>query len=206
MDQPARRRPNRMTESDPGVHNRRIMPRIANKARLAAIAAIPLLLYWGLLPLFIPLPKLSVDLPGETPFNQDVPITVNLDGWLPNFEILTVRYYVDHARSDVDGPNGPFYPQTIYQTSHPIRWHFTDINRFAWPRHREMTVVLPLSQLAAEGVIQPGTVRGKVDVTLAYPDLYTRSIRTWGERDNRTRMLSEPFEMRFLSAPASSTP
>lgn len=182
------------------------LPRITNKARLAIVAAIPFLAYWGIAPLFWPLPDLSVTVPPETPIDAEVPIDIQLDALHPNFEIINVRFYVDHYNSDVHGPNGPFYPQNLHRIAEPVNWGFWEVNRFTWPRTRKRTVSLPLRELAAEGVVKPGTVRGKIDVTVAYPDVHSRMAQILGGFPTRSRMLSQPFEMEITPASSSAAP
>jgi hypothetical protein len=174
------------------------MPRIVNKSRLAALLLCVFLFYWGLVPVWLPPPALSVDMPAETPVDRNLPIRIHLNAWHSNFEVVQVRFYSDYGKSDVDGPKGPFYPQVLYQLNEEVRWPFTKINRFAFPRHRGLDVVLPLAKLHADRVVKPGTVHGKIDVTLAYPDLHTRTFKPMGERTNRSRMLSQPIKIEFL--------
>jgi len=178
------------------------MVRIAHKGRLAIVLVIPVLLYWGFVPLFWPLPELAVRMPTETSIDEAVPIDITLESWHPNFEVIQVRFYVDHYHSDVHGPEGTFYPQVLHQNESPVEWGYWDVSRVTWPRERKMKVELPLLELAREGVVKPGTVRGKIDVTLVYPDMHSRMVRLLGEYPKRSRMISQPFELRILPAPS----
>lgn len=176
------------------------LPRLRNKPRLLAALLFVFLLYWSLVPLFLPLPRLTVTMPSRAPLDADVPISIRLAAWHPNFHVTQVRFYTDYARTDVDGPKGPFYPQILFQSAERPVWTFTRINRFAWPRHHEMQVTLPLARLARDGVVKPGPVVGMINVTLDTPDLHTRTFRAGGERYHRIRTVSQPFELQFLPA------
>lgn len=176
------------------------LPRFRNKSRIAVALSFLFLLYWGLVPPFLPLPKLTVEMPAEARMDEDVPIAIRLDAWHPNFHVMQVRFYTDYGRTDVDGPKGPFYPQVLFQSEERAVWTRGRINRFAWPRHREMEVVLPLAQLTRDGVVRPGTVVGKIDVTLNVPDLHRRTFHWGGERYHSIRTVSEPFEIQFVAA------
>ena len=65
-------------------------------------------------------------------------------------------------------------------------------------------MTLPLEKLFQEGVVKPGTVRGKTDVTLAYPDLNSEMAQLLGGFPTRSRMIARPFEIDLL--PAESPP
>lgn len=175
-----------------------IMVRIAHKARLAAVLVTPFLLYWGFLPLFWPVPDLSIQMPSEISIDETVPIDIRLSSWHPNFEVGQVRFYVDYHNSDVHGPNGPLYPQMLRQIESEVQWTFWGVNRFSWPRERNLHLELALPELARKGVIMPGTVRGKIDVTVVYPDMHSEMVQLLGEFPERSRMISQPFELRLL--------
>jgi hypothetical protein len=175
------------------------MPRIRNKARLAGVLLTVFLLYWGLLPWFWPEPKLSVEMPAQATLDADVPIRITLRAWHPNFKFMSVRFYVDHTRTDAEGPDGLFYPQMLYQSGEPTgRWPVRSVNRFSWPRQRTLEVSLPLKELAAQGLAGPGTIHGKIDVTINYPDVIQRYASAFGGYSARTRTLSEPFQLEVL--------
>lgn len=173
------------------------MPRIANKAQLTGFVLTVFLVYWGFLPLFWPPPTLRVAMPAESALHADVPIVVTIDSWHPNFDIVSVRFYVDHTRTDAEGPEGLFYPQLLMEGAPRERWRPRDVNRFTWPRHRRLELVLPLGELAAQGLAGPGTIRGKIDVTLAIPNVRDRLGRHFGGFMTSTRMISEPFELKI---------
>lgn len=177
------------------------LPRITHKARLFGILLTIFLIYWGLLPLLWPQPEFTATIPSEAPVDQDLVIPIRIRSWHPNIEVVSVRYYVDYYNSDVHGPAGTFYPQTILMTSAPLSWPPWKVNRFSWPRSQSIEAVLPLPQLVEEGVVQAGTVRGKLDVTLAWPNVHVRGTPFLGGFPNQTRMFSQPFEMRLTPSP-----
>ncbi len=128
--------------------------------------------YFGLLPLFWPRPKATAEFPQEHPYDADLGIKIEVYAWHKNVKIREVRFYVDYQQTTAHGPEGPFYARTLFHSGKPPhRWSFFAVNRFTWARSRELDLTLPLAQLAQEGVVKNGVVRGKLDVSVATPDM-----------------------------------
>ena len=128
--------------------------------------------YFGLLPLFWPRPKATAEFPQEHPYDADLGIKIEVYAWHKNVKIREVRFYVDYQQTTAHGPEGPFHARSLFHSREPRhRWPYFRLNRFTWPRSRELDLTLPLAQLAQKGVVKAGVVRGKLDVSIATPDM-----------------------------------
>ncbi len=128
--------------------------------------------YFGLLPLFWPRPKATAELPHQHSYNEDMRVRITVFAWHNNVEIRQVRFYVDYQQTTAHGPEGPFYAMNLFHSGQPRRrWPFFGVNRFTWPRSRRADLTLPLAELAQRGVVRTGVVRGKLDISIAAPDL-----------------------------------
>ena len=128
--------------------------------------------YLSILPLFWPSPKATAEFPHEHPYDEDLGIRIRVSAWHTNVRIREVRFYVDYRQTTAHGPEGFFYPTNLFHIGKPPRrWPFFKLNRFSWPRSKELDLTLPLSQLAQKGVVGTGVVRGKVDISIVTPAL-----------------------------------
>ena len=142
---------------------------------VTAVVAIPFV-YFLVLPMFWSLmpPSVAAGIASEWPHNRDMPIPISVWAWHKNFVVTNVRFYVDHQNTTAHGPNGPFYPESVFAVRGQTRWTRWGINRFTWPRRRRMEVVVPFARLAGEGVVQPGVVKGQLDIGIAYVGTMSR--------------------------------
>ncbi|MBN4053185.1 hypothetical protein JYT92_00375 [bacterium AH-315-L15] len=151
--------------------------------------------YFGILPLFWPSPKIRVELPHEHPYDEDLGIKIKVYAWHKNVKIRQVRFYVDNQQTTAHGPGGPFYPINLFHSGKQVhRWPFFAVNRFTWARSRKLDISLPLTQLAQKGVVKTGVVRGKLDISIATPEM-PDNLAIWLGYLTRERTQQIPFTL-----------
>ncbi len=154
--------------------------------------------YFGILPLFWPGPKATAELPLEHPYDEDLAIRIEVFAWHKNVRIRQVRFYVDPQQTTAHGPEGPFLARGLFHSGEPRRmWPFSTVNRFTWARSRDLDLTLPLAQLAQEGVVGTGVVRGKLDVSIATPDMLSY-LALWVGYMSRERTQQIPFTLHLV--------
>ncbi len=161
-------------------------------------ALVFLLLYVMTVPILWPAPTATATLPATARLDQDAPVQVELAACHSNVDLVEVRVYVDYTGCTAT-TDKPLYPVYLLQVPGRERWPRWNINRVTWPWRRHVTLQLPLRQLHADGLLQPGSLHGKIDVTLVYPSInrYNRSPDGYWAR---TVSYHSPFAM-TVSAP-----
>ena len=127
--------------------------------------------------------------------NADVAVQVEVSACHANAHLCQVRFYVDNWQSTAVGPSGPLYAVILYEDSARPKWGYWRIKRWSWPHTWRRRFAVPLRRLARQGLVQPGVLRGKVDVTVCYPDV-TRygHLPNWAYPSCST-MQSTPFTL-----------
>jgi hypothetical protein len=184
------------------IFTRRLLDEIKKpRTKLIAGIALGMFYYVFVTPMFWPAPRVVTRLPTGASLDEDLPIEVVVSAWHANVEVRQVRFYVDSARSTAaHGPHGPLQPLILYRESGPRRhvWSFWQVNRLTWPRWTRLQVVLPLPELAAQGLTRPGVLRGKVDVELDYVPDTVEPLALWLGYSPLWAMHASPFELRIL--------
>lgn len=171
------------------------IPRQLVKPIIALVASI-LIGYFIVLPLFWGPPSVEAKIPGSAPLSQDLTFDVVLSANHKNFHVTNVRFYVDYYESTAKGPEGLFNPAIVYeQTAAPKRGFFRT-SLFTWPHSRKLHVTVPFEQFAAEGLLGPGRLSGKVDVNCTYSQI-TPYDRVGGGSDWRQHTVSAPFRIQI---------
>ncbi len=154
--------------------------------------------YFGILPLFWPAPKATAELLEEYPYDEDLTVRIRVSAWHDNVKIRQVRFYVDYHQTTAHGPEGPFNTMRLFHSGKPAsRWPFFEVNRLTWPRSRQLDLTLPLGQLAQKGVVKPGLVSGKLDISIATPAM-PGSLALWVGYLTRERTQHIPFTLRLV--------
>lgn len=152
------------------------------------------LVYLVALPFFWPLPRTEAILPTTAPLSSDLPVRVTIRAWHKNISIGQIRLYVDHANSTASGANGLLNPDMLYDNPpKQFRGPFS-FSHLTFPYQVTLDVVAPLRSFAEQGLLGPGVLRGKIDVT--YNFVPGRRGNTLPGADSGTlRTDSVPFEI-----------
>ncbi len=155
-------------------------------------------LYFGIVPLLWPRPIATAELPHEHPYDEDLVISVRVTAWHKNVSIREVRFYVDYQQTTAHGPEGPFHATRLFHIGKPPRrWPYYTLNRFTWPRSSKLDLTLPLRELAQEGVVKSGVVRGKLDISIATPAM-PGNLSPWLGYMSRERTQQIPFSIQLI--------
>jgi hypothetical protein len=165
--------------------------------RLLLIGILSLGLYLVVVPFFWPPPAAQVTIPKESAFNQDLHIDATVSAWHSNFVVVGVRFYVDFQKTTAHGPKGSLDTLSLYEGEGPPDWTFWNLNRLTWPCSEHLNLKVPLSELAAAGLVQPGVVVGKVDVSIAYRPGFNRTAKYSMTVRSIPIDLSFPFEIQL---------
>ena len=162
--------------------------------RFAAGIALGALAYLAILPMLWPEPAIEVTVPAEARMGETIPVAVSLSAWHSNIDIVNVRFYVDYTATTAVGPKGTFYPEMIVERQ---------ARRFMGPFGRN-PITLPhtvradgevaLGKYIDQGLIGPGDLVGKIDVTYNYTS-GRGGRRTAGSDRTRTATQSVPFRI-----------
>ncbi|MCP4643357.1 MAG: hypothetical protein GY851_23120 [bacterium] len=145
--------------------------------------------YFVMLPMFWPKPEVTADIPDTVLLGEDLPITVTVTAWHGLFDVNNVRFYIDTYGSSAQAGDQPLYPLQL-MTESPTRYQWGDrFKRITIPHTLEMEFTVPLAQTAADGLLGPGLLNGKLDVGLTYESGRTRWV------DTRNAMQSVPFSI-----------
>lgn len=140
-------------------------------------------------------PKPSTNLPAEWPVNQDLAFTVSLSAQHKNFSVTSIRFYVDYHGSTARGEAGLFHPAVIYERPAAKFGGLLSTNRLTYPRTRRLEVTVPFREFAAQGLVGPGVLSGKVDVN--YTAYQPRLGRRYGSDHATSGMVSVPFAIKL---------
>ncbi|HRI87970.1 MAG TPA: hypothetical protein PLJ47_10265 [Candidatus Hydrogenedentes bacterium] len=161
--------------------------------RVGVFALVVFVFYFVILPLLLPGPVVAVTLPAEAGMRDRIPITVSVRAWHRNIDISRVRFYVDYTATTAKGPKGTFYPELLLDTPGKRYVGAYGSNPLVLPYRQVKEVELLLARFAEEGLLGPGELIGKVDIT------YNFKPNTGGKsatRDRtRTATQSVPFKI-----------
>jgi hypothetical protein len=162
-----------------------------------AMVGIPTL-YFGIIPYSLwPAPSVAVDVPEEQPFDQDLPVKVDVSAWHSNARLRNVRFYIDVAKTTAHGEDERLSSTTLFNSGEtPASSSFRSVSRVTWPNSKTHTLNLPLAKWASEDRVQPGLLIGKVDVELSYPLMQRPLSMFYGHRQTRRR-ISVPFTIQL---------
>lgn len=152
-----------------------------------------ILAYVAIVPMFWPEPTVDAVFPSEAGMRETLPIRVSLHAWHRNIDIGNVRFYVDYTATTAVGPKGTFHPELIIERR-PRRFvgPFAR-NPLTFPYAQWFDAEVDLEKYVEQGLIGPGELIGKIDVTFNYISgrggRYATSDRT------RTATKSVPFRI-----------
>lgn len=115
-------------------------------------------------------PKARVNLPEAWPKGQDLPLTVTLSALHSNFDVASIRFYVDYYGSTAKGPEGLFYPVMLFEQRPRTITGAWQESRLTYPHTIALEVIVPFHSFAEQGLLGPGTLTGKVDVNYVAAD------------------------------------
>jgi hypothetical protein len=135
------------------------------RALIAGVLLV-VIIYFMVIPMFwgMSSPSVTVGLPEAWPYDTDMPIPIEVSAPHANFAVVSVRLTPDPAHARAEGP--PIYPQVLFSGEQKREWTRLTLNRITWPRTRRVEVVWPLASHAAEGSVQPGVFKGRIEVAV----------------------------------------
>ncbi len=161
----------------------------------AGIVVLVLLVgYFGIIPMFWPEPKVSVQYPPEFRIGEDLTLTVKMSAWHGLFAIKSVRFVPDaHASAAIDVAN-PIHPLQPYSAATTRYGRAQRLMRFTRPVSRTRQVEVSLSDTEVRNNLKRGELVGKIDVCYTCA---TYLLRTLSTKETTT---SQPFHIRVLPA------
>lgn len=149
--------------------------------------------YLVLLPFFWPEPRVSAIVPARARMNDVLQIEVAAHAWHRNLDITQVRFYVDYTATTAKGPNGIFYPELILERSGTSFRGLFRRNPLTCPYTQRMPAQFDLSRFASQGILGPGQLIGKLDITFNY--VPARPGKNFNYDPTRTMTKSVPFDI-----------
>ena len=136
--------------------------------RIAFGVGIALVVYLALIPLFWPQPTVSAVIPDTVSLKQDPEMEITVRAWHSNVDVSQVRFYADFYASTAKGPNGLFDPALLLETRPREFRGFLAASPITRPWSKRITVTLPIREFTEQGLVGPGILEGKLDVTVCY--------------------------------------
>ena len=149
--------------------------------------------YLIVLPFFWPEPTVHAVLPAEARTTDSIPIAISLNAWHRNIDIGNVRFFVDYTATTAVGPKGTFYPEMIVERRPRQFAGSFAVNPLTWPHAERADATVALAKYIDQGLIGPGELIGKIDVTFNYAS-GRGGRRAFGDRTITTTK-SVPFRI-----------
>lgn len=138
---------------------------ISTRSRLwLAVPCVVLFLYLVVSRFAWRAPSVLAEIPAEAALSQDLTCTVQLKALHGNFDVASVRFYVDFYASTAKGPKGLFNPVMVYEQRPRSILSAWSMDLFTYPHSLEFPVTVPFRDFAQQGLLGPGTLTGKLDV------------------------------------------
>ena len=149
-------------------------------------------IYYLILPLFWPEPKITVSLQNADHGHNISSGTLSIHAWHSNISIFAVYGIFNVDKSKNNGT--AVISRNLFQKIDKKRWdelHTFGINRWTWPRVYNFRLGLPIEELRNK--TDSGYVTGRIYVTVRYPHVYEgfTSTSRVGHVENVKIMLSE---------------
>jgi hypothetical protein len=116
-----------------------------------------------------------------------------VSAWHRNVHAHQVRLYVDYTASTAKGANGIFYPELIVEGEATRFTGSFSRSPITWPYTETIDTKIDLGKYAAQGLLGPGELIGKVDVMFNYHP--GRAGKSFGRDRTRTATKSVPFQI-----------
>lgn len=146
-----------------------------DSTRLLFGGVFTLVLYLIVIPALWPQPQVDTELPAALPRKGELPVTVTVKAWHPNFSVRQVSFSVDMVSSTALRSRRPFVPVNIYESEHVTRWPIGFRNRLSWPNRRTYRLKVPSEELTGQGSLSGGILEGTIDVTVDYTKVTMKS-------------------------------
>lgn len=161
------------------------------KAAVFGVGA-AMVIYFIVLPMFWMYmePDVRVTMPDSWRRDADLPVHVRVSSVHSNVVVREVRATFDYAPEE--GQATP-YPRILHQAAKRESWGIFEVNRFTFPRSKGIDVVLPIVDLVRTDGVQPGVLRGEIQVTLDY----VRGLNRWATVMGRVRAASRTATTRY---------
>ena len=117
-----------------------------DNTRLFVGCVLTLIVYLIVIPALWPQPRVDTELPAALSRDADLPVTVTVKTWHPNFSV----------------------PVNIYENERVTSWAVGFGNRLSWPRSRTYRLEVSYEEFTRQGSLRGGTLEGTIDVTRDY--------------------------------------
>lgn len=148
-------------------------------------------------PMFWPEPRVEASFPPQISLRQDPVVTVRISAWHSNIAVSNIRFYVDHVASTAKGSKGLMYPVLLLEARPEEFRGMFSVNPVTRPWSRTISLTVPIHEAAAEELLGPGILAGKLDVNISYA-IGGRRYRGYGADRSRKTMLSVPFQIEVV--------
>ncbi|MDZ4860439.1 MAG: hypothetical protein SGI88_15795 [Candidatus Hydrogenedentes bacterium] len=149
--------------------------------------------YLIILPFFWPDPRVSAVVPAQSGMRDVLKFEVAIHAWHRNVDITRVRFYADYTTTTAKGPKGIFYPELVIDRPGKNYWGPLKRNLLSWPYTQRMPAEFDLSRFADKGLLGPGELIGKLDISFNYAP--ARPGKSFRRDPTRTATQSVPFRI-----------
>jgi len=159
---------------------------------LAAAAGIAVLVYYIAVPSSWPKPYITAEVQGTAKLGEDIPITVTLHSWHDNVNRRELRFITAGYESSAVREGSLVYPFILDRGKAKEYWGVDEVSRKTRPRDLTFSYTVPLSEPYNEGKLVAGTLKGRVDQIVDYPDMRNRDVEKYPAI---REIISYPFEI-----------
>lgn len=115
-----------------------------------------------------PPPRVKIEMPSEGTLTQDLTVTVSVNAWHSNFDISEVRVLPDPSNSTASIYGKMPVILELKEGKSRSAWLGWQVNRITWPRSKQYKFTVPVKEMASEGILKTGELRGNIAVTVVH--------------------------------------
>jgi hypothetical protein len=162
---------------------------------LIAVAAIAVVIYYYVLPSHWQEPYITAVVPATARLGEEIPVTITIYSDHTNIEHHEVRFFTAGYMSSAVIPGSLVYPIILKKDKPRVSWSSKEISRTTWPTETVYRYTVPLGEPYREGKLDAGTLTGRIDVFVDYPDMSREGRKSGKGYASVNDMLSAPFEI-----------
>jgi len=161
---------------------------------IAAVAVILAAIYFIALPSSWPKPYITAEIQDSAKLGEDIPITITLHSWHENVNRRELRFIPAGYESSAVKQGSLAYPFILDRGKAKEYWGVEEVSRKTRPRDLTFNYTVPLSEFFYQGKLVEGTLKGRVDQIVDYPDMRNREAEKYPAV---REIISCPFEIRL---------
>jgi hypothetical protein len=126
-------------------------------------------------PNFWPEPTSTAEFSADLSIGSDLPLTVTVKAWHPNFSVRQVSFAVDNVQSSALLSSKALVPLNVYDRDRVSTWNVGLADRMSRPTSKTLSLSVPLAAMAKKRGFRMGELRGSIDIVIDYTRISSRA-------------------------------